>query len=373
MNLPVPVTGVDPGPDYANNVNTSLNTVDSHDHTTGKGVPITPQGMNINIDLPFNGNNAITLRSTRYALQGSPLNGASDLACLYFSGVDLYANDANGDQIRLTQNGNIAGTSGSIANLNPPASAAYVTGSGTFVFQSGSNLPGNLDAASVTFRDQTVGSPGMTMNANAAIASNFDVTWLAAPPSSTMLLSMDSAGNISASSAPSQLTPTGSITMFGGTAAPTGFLLCDGTAYSRTTYAVLFGIIGTNYGVGDGSTTFNVPDFRGIFPRGVDNGAGNDPDSASRTAVNGGNSGDNVGSLEAQATAVNGLALSDPGHGHTYLAYNSAVGGSTYPQLNQAVANVNQPTSANVTGITLSSTQTETRPINLYVNFIIKT
>lgn len=57
--------------------------------------------------------------------------------------------------------------------------------------------------------------------------------------------------------------PTGAITAYGGATAPTGYLLCDGTAVSRTTYAALFAITSTLYGVGDSSTTFNVPDMRG--------------------------------------------------------------------------------------------------------------
>jgi len=61
----------------------------------------------------------------------------------------------------------------------------------------------------------------------------------------------------------------GVITMFGGSTAPNGWLLCDNSAVSRATYAALYAIIGTTYGVGDGSTTFNVPDMRGVFPRGA--------------------------------------------------------------------------------------------------------
>jgi microcystin-dependent protein len=52
--------------------------------------------------------------------------------------------------------------------------------------------------------------------------------------------------------------------------APAGYLLCDGTAVSRTTYADLFAVIATTYGVGDGSTTFNVPDLQGKMPQGYD-------------------------------------------------------------------------------------------------------
>jgi microcystin-dependent protein len=59
-----------------------------------------------------------------------------------------------------------------------------------------------------------------------------------------------------------QGTPTGTITMFGGSSAPSGWLLCDGTAVSRTTYASLFAVTSTTYGTGDGSTTFNLPDLR---------------------------------------------------------------------------------------------------------------
>ncbi len=61
---------------------------------------------------------------------------------------------------------------------------------------------------------------------------------------------------------------TGGIIMYGGSSAPSGYLMCDGTAVSRTTYSTLFGIIGTTFGTGDGSTTFNVPDLRQRFPLG---------------------------------------------------------------------------------------------------------
>lgn len=61
---------------------------------------------------------------------------------------------------------------------------------------------------------------------------------------------------------------TGMISMFGSATPPTGFLNCDGSAVSRTTYADLFAVLSTTYGVGDGSTTFNVPNLSGRFPLG---------------------------------------------------------------------------------------------------------
>lgn len=67
-----------------------------------------------------------------------------------------------------------------------------------------------------------------------------------------------------------QQVPSGSVQPFAGSAAPTGWLLCDGSAVSRTTYADLFAVIGTSYGSGDGSTTFNLPNLKGRVPVGRD-------------------------------------------------------------------------------------------------------
>ena len=69
-----------------------------------------------------------------------------------------------------------------------------------------------------------------------------------------------------------RLVPTGTISMFAGTTAPNAdWLLCDGAAVSRTTFSALFALVSTSFGVGDGSTTFNVPDLRGRTPIGLDN------------------------------------------------------------------------------------------------------
>lgn len=66
--------------------------------------------------------------------------------------------------------------------------------------------------------------------------------------------------------------PTGAMLDFAGSAAPSGYLLCDGSAISRVTNSILFGVIGTTWGIGDGSTTFNVPDSRSRIPMGKGTG-----------------------------------------------------------------------------------------------------
>lgn len=70
--------------------------------------------------------------------------------------------------------------------------------------------------------------------------------------------------------------PSGMVVYFAGQTAPTGWLKANGAAVSRTLYANLFAAIGTTYGAGDGSTTFNLPDMRGEFIRGWDDGRGVD-------------------------------------------------------------------------------------------------
>lgn len=95
--------------------------------------------------------------------------------------------------------------------------------------------------------------------------------------------------------------PTGQVVMFGGSSAPTSWLMCDGTAISRATYATLFGILGTAYGAGDGSTTFNLPDLRQRFPLGK---------AASGTGSTLGSTGGNIDHNHATGGNVNTNGIS---------------------------------------------------------------
>ena len=198
MNLSIPVVGIDPGPDYATNVNNSLTIIDGHNHSPGYGVQITPSGLNINTDLPFNSNNATQLRSVRFTPNASVLSLGTDLGCLYETGVDLYYNDGNGNQIQITKNGSIAGTSGSISGLVSPASASYVSSSQVFVWQSAANTPANMDFASATLRNLVANSHGYTINPPNSMAADYSIV-LPLPPGQTSVLSIDSSGNITPS------------------------------------------------------------------------------------------------------------------------------------------------------------------------------
>ena len=196
MNLPIPTVSVDPGPDWATNVDACLNAIDSHNHSTGQGVQINPAGININSDLAMNGNNLTSARSVRFNAQASPLSAGSDLGCLYESGVDLYYNDGSGNQIRLTASGNPAGGAGSITGL-PSGSASASYSAGTFVFQGATNTPAIIQGGPLKIARNVANGKGVTISAAASTAADFNMTLPSANPSATSLLAVSNTGVMS--------------------------------------------------------------------------------------------------------------------------------------------------------------------------------
>jgi microcystin-dependent protein len=182
----------------------------------------------------------------------------------------------------------------------------------------------------------------------------------------------------------------GTIMAWPATVIPSGWLECTGQAVSRTTYAALFAGIGTAYGIGDGSTTFNVPDYRGYFLRGQDEGAGNDPDAASRTNRGDGTTGDNVGTKQPDGIKAHNhtatSSVTDGGHNHTTTAAGTRHGsagndpGANFFGSEGDTATFNRTpsilSSTNGTGISVATTVNnsvgnETRPKNVNVRWII--
>ena len=106
---------------------------------------------------------------------------------------------------------------------------------------------------------------GVTANTNVVVAAVLDLVSSPAEVAVTVSPTINVSGGA---------VPPGTVVMTAAAAAPATWLLCDGAAVSRTTYASLFREIGSAYGGGDGATTFNVPDFRGRVPVGVGNGTG---------------------------------------------------------------------------------------------------
>lgn len=194
MSLPVPVVGVEPGPQFATDVNNSLNILDAHTHAPGSGVPITPDAMNINATVAFNNNFIVDCAGVGLAPQSVP----PDLNTVYASGVDLYYVDGVGNNVRITADGGIAGTPGSISNLVPPASASYVAGTSTFVWQSNTSIAANMDFGSAILRNLSPNSTfGLTLAPPAGLSSNYTIT-LPSLPSVPSFLQLSNTGAMSA-------------------------------------------------------------------------------------------------------------------------------------------------------------------------------
>ena len=149
-------------------------------------------------------------------------------------------------------------------------------------------------------------------------------------------------GAVTQAKTSNMLVPAGAIMAFAMNGAPTGWLAADGTAVSRSTYATLFAAIATTYGVGDGATTFNVPDLRGYFVRGTGT---NSDGTASGT----------FGAKQADELKS---------HTHTYT-FKSTTGGSSAGGDPNSITNTTVNTGA--TG------GTETRPKNIAMFYCIKT
>lgn len=134
-------------------------------------------------------------------------------------------------------------------------------------------------------------------------------------------------------------------------------MAADGQEVDRTDYSGLFAVIGITHGYGDQTDTFNVPDYRGRFLRGIAGSSSLDPDKTSRTAMPaGGATGNVVGSVQADELAA---------HSHTYEGPSGPVSlqaGGSYG----GVASASTPTASSSTG------GNETRPENAYVLYCIK-
>lgn len=200
--------------------------------------------------------------------------------------------------------------------------------------------------------------------------------------SKTQLLSVpyaEVAGN-------AQPSPTGSIMVFAGPKdkVPNGWLLCDGKTLNRGEYRALYEVIGTAWGAGDGANTFHLPDLRGLFLRGVDYNRGHDDGRTSREPMNpGGNTNDNVGSLQRESfrnhdhsgNTTGGPILQPPTDVriNTYASRSGFNGALWMDYVEENLIKDGYPDRPYDRSLKINpSGGNETRPDNAYVNYIIK-
>lgn len=208
MNLLQPAPG-SLGPQWAEDLNTNADTLDTHDHSSGKGIPITPSGMNINTDFSIQSFSLLNAKSVKFVNQTSSLavSGARDI---YIKNGDLfYANGAT--DVQITNGGSVAGASGSISGLVSPASCVFSGQQFSFFYDAGTY-------ADLRCRDLTLSTNGgSTLKVTQAVSATYTLTLPASPPAtSTQLVTMNTTGTLSAPASPT-LGTTASVLTWQGT------------------------------------------------------------------------------------------------------------------------------------------------------------
>lgn len=213
MGLIVPGVGTEPGPTWSNDLNADLGILDQHNHSNGQGVQITTAGLNINTDLPINGNNITTVKTVNFTAQLTALPGLSpNLGCIYVAGNELYYNDESGNVVPITNMGTVNAGAGSITGLpSGTASASYSSGSQTFIWQSATSTAANMDNGSVTIREVAPGANGITIQSPGSLAADYTLTLLPNLPATTSILTVDNSGNIGVQAANSPFIDTNNI------------------------------------------------------------------------------------------------------------------------------------------------------------------
>jgi microcystin-dependent protein len=268
--------------------------------------------------------------------------------------------------IRNATSGGYAITIGAITGAtisipNGVTAQVYYDGTDCFSSQTGSagnfTVNGTLTATGLTDTGNmsvggTLGVTGATSLTTGSISGVMTAPTAAAGTNTTQLATT---AFVLANSA-----PTGVINMWPTASAPTGYLLCDGTAVSRTTYAALFAVVSTTFGVGDGSTTFNVPNYTNRMPYGT-----------------------TIGSTGGSANAIvvshtHTATVTDPGHFHNTRGSAVFTAGGVSFGANSDTTDVGT-TDTKTTGITVANSTTGVSGTNanlppyLGINFIIKT
>ena len=294
-----------------------------------------------------------------------------------------------------TMTGQLLGDDGSGASS--PA-YAFDNDTDTGMFRSGANTIGfatsgtarvsvsdaGLDVVNglpIRLQDSS-GSPFVSLKSPSSLSGNIALT-LPSAITNGGFLQTDSSGNLSFQIVNG--VPSGAVFCVAVASVPTGYLECNGAAVSRTTYAALFAFIGTSYGAGNGSSTFNLPDLRGEFIRGFDNGRG--VDSGRSVASSQGSQNDSHNhsvSITTSTTSLTGTitkiseTYASGGGGATgvFTKGGSAQASNTPSRVDSSPAgSVSMDASHNhsVSGNTANQGGNESRPRNIAMMYIIKT
>lgn len=240
MNIDLPIVQTTLGPTWANMLNIAIGTViDQHDHSTGKGVKVTPAGLNINQDLSFAINNATNLRSTRFNSATTPFSQVADANCVYVVNGELYYRDAAGNNIQLTSNGgiNISSTGTIGGDYGQPgvlASVTYSDSTKTFSFTRSSAVGADIICSSIKVADPSVGAQAITIQANSSAIAYSIILPDTITATNQSLVTIDTSGQLNyTTELTANLTIGGNIQYLGGNTI-SGDIIRSGTTTGGT-------------------------------------------------------------------------------------------------------------------------------------------
>jgi hypothetical protein len=210
MLLVLPVPLVEVGPEWAQELVDALtNRLDPHDHSPGKGVKITPAGIDVVADLDFTGSDAIAhnaknVRAVLFGALGGTPNGVNDLRAIYAKNDgELYYLDGSLREVRITLNGSLDGSGfGSITGLAAPASASYAAG--VFAWAKAVGISAAMDMGTIRVREMVAGGHRVSLAAKTGLAADIDmILWDSLPAAGkTYPVSLNDLGQLASSAAP---------------------------------------------------------------------------------------------------------------------------------------------------------------------------
>jgi hypothetical protein len=197
MNLTEIVPGVTPGPTYATNIVSNFSTIDSHDHTTGKGVRVPSSGLNINADLPFGGNGATGLGKSQFNSLSGALSAAGDYRSVHVVNGELFYLDGSGNSVQITSSGSVSGSTGNITGLSSPASVTFSTNK--YVFKDTATSFAIMESSDVRLFEDAAGAITnyVALKSPASLAATYSLTMPAALPAGDRYVQSDNSGDLS--------------------------------------------------------------------------------------------------------------------------------------------------------------------------------
>ena len=370
--LAKPAVGVTVGPTWATDLNTSIDAVDGHDHSSNKGIRITPAAINISADLEYNQNSATELKNVIF---DSTITAATTSYSLYQASGNLYWRDGSGTAIQMTITGTVNSGAGSITGMtSTQAAASYSDSAKTFHFftDGGNGDYGKMSHADLLLYkftdDNSADADYVTIAANAAVSGASGTIYVPSENGTFLTTATSYAGAINIATSNSNnniaLKPNGTGFVMVGNAGATGKLTSNG-AYDL--------ILDTNSGsssssiaitdAANGSISF-IPNGTGEIVIGSGSASGKITSSGAFDLVLDTNAGSSSGSITIIDAANGNIDITPNGSGEVNISKVDINGGTlaaitidgNWTAASQTCANLGAVTTADINGGTIDAT-----------------